>query len=173
MESKAEAMAMLREEFNRWEELLRGLSEEQLHVPLGPSVFSIKDSLAHLMAWQQLSIARLEAAKAGREPEYPDWSGGSDPDEQDVDLVNGRIFEIHKAESWPRVHQDWKDGYLRLLKLAEETPEGNLMDAKKYPWLKGYALLAILEGTYEHHQVDHLEPLLEWLRQRGLLKSAG
>jgi hypothetical protein len=65
------------------------------------------------------------------------------------------------------VHQVWRDGFLRLLELAAAIPEQDLLDTKKYPWLKGYALFDVLKGSYEHHHIDHLEPLQAWLQQGG------
>lgn len=71
MNDKAQIMAALREEFNRWEELLTGFSEEQITASNRIEKLSIKDIIAHLTAWQKISVARMEAARFDREPEYP------------------------------------------------------------------------------------------------------
>jgi len=163
---KKQMLTMLKEEFGRWEELLAGLTEAQITAPSLPASWSIKDVVAHLMAWQQVSITRLEAARRNQEPVFPGWLAGLDPEsEKALDQFNGRIYETHRAQPWSRVYQDWRDGFLRFLKLAEEIPEDELLDREKYPWLKGYALLAVLQGCYEHHHDDHLQPLLAqpWL----------
>ena len=171
MNDKKQHLALLKEEFNRWEELLAGMSEEQINVPLTPSTFSIKDTLAHLRSWQQISIARLEAAQLNQEPVLPTWLAGLDPEsEEDRDQFNARIYETYHRQPWSRVHQDWRDGFLRFLKLGEEIPENDLADTEKYPWLKGYSLFAFLQGSYEHHHDEHLVPLLAWLRQHGNMK---
>lgn len=166
MKDKTQIIRLLREEFNLWEELLSSLSEEQITTPYLSSDLSIKDVIAHLRAWQQVSIARLEAAQLNKEPVFPDWLTGLDPEsERDLDQFNSRIYEIYQEQSWSRVHQDWRDGFLRFLKLGEEIPEHDLYDTEKYPWLKGHPLFAVLQGSYEHHHDDHLEPLLAWIRQ--------
>jgi hypothetical protein len=171
MDEKQQMLARLREEFDRWEEVVAGLSEEQITTPHLPANLAIKDVLAHLMAWQQVSIARLEAAQQNKVPHFPKWLEGSDPEsEAELDQFNARIYGIHHPQSWSRVYQEWREGFLRFLKLAEEIPERDLLDTEKYPWLKGYALLAVLQGSYAHHHVDHLEPLLAWLRRHGELK---
>ena len=173
MNDKQQILTTLREEFNHWEELLASLSEEQITAPHLPSNLSIKDVMAHLRAWQQVSIARLEAAQLNKEPVFPNWLGGLDPEsEDDRDQFNARIYETYHQQPWSRVHQDWRDGFLRFLKLGEEIPENDLLDTEKYPWLKGYSLFAVLQGSYEHHHDDHLEPLLAWLRQHGNIKIA-
>jgi hypothetical protein len=163
----------LREEFGEWETLLSGLSEKQFHITLAPSTFSIKDTLAHLRAWQQVSIARLEAARLNFEPAYPDWSEGFNPDTQDVEILNARIYQANSQKSWSLVHQEWSDGFVEFLELAGQIPEDDIADTEKYPWLEGYTLLDVLQGSYDHHHIDHLEPLLHWLRMNGIVKSPG
>ena len=73
MNMKEHILTALREQFDRWEELLASLSDEQITAPHLMSDWSIKDVIAHLWAWQQISIARMEAAVLNREPEFPKW----------------------------------------------------------------------------------------------------
>ena len=75
MSEKQQILKLLSEEFDRWEAQLAGLSEAQITAPVLPPYLSIKDVIAHLMAWQQVSIARLEAAQANTAPVYPGWLG--------------------------------------------------------------------------------------------------
>lgn len=172
MNEKKQILRMLKEEFDRWEELLASLSEEQLIARHLPADLSIKDVIAHLRAWQQVSIARLEAAQLNRDPVLPDWLAGSDPEsEKDLEQFNARIHDSYRERPWSRVYQLWRDGYLRFLKLGEAIPEEELWDTEKYAWLKGYNLYAVLHGSYEHHHVDHLEPLRAWLQQQGNIQT--
>ncbi len=141
-----------------WEELLARMSEEVITAPRVPGEWSAKDTVAHLRAWQQVSIARLEAAHADAEPSLPDWLEGSDPNsDEELDHFNARIYAIYQHVPWSRVHADWKKGFIRFLDLAAATPDEVLMDAHKHLWLNGYSLLAVLQGSLEHHQ-EHLEP---------------
>ena len=168
MNDKQQILTTLREEFNRWEALLAGLSEEQITAPQLASNLSIKDVIAHLRAWQQRSVARMEAALHNREPEFPKWPAGLDPEsEGQPDQLNAWIYETYREQPWSSVHRDWRAGFLRLLELGEAIPEKDLLDAGRYPWLEGHPLSFILLASYEHHHVDHLEPLLAWIRQDG------
>jgi hypothetical protein len=173
MNDRERILTSLSEVFNRWEELLDSLPEAQIIAaqlpsdPVYPTPMSIKDVIAHLHAWQQVSIARLEAARLGAQPILPGWLEGADPEsEEEIEQFNARIYAANHALPWPQVYQTWRDGFLHFLELAEQVPEDELMDRQRYPWLNGYALFAVLEGLYEHHRIDHLEPLLAWLRQR-------
>jgi hypothetical protein len=174
MNGKQQILTTLREEFSRWEELLASMSEEQITAPHLPSSLSFKDVIAHLRAWQQRSIARLEAAVLNREPEFPRWPAELDPDsEDDPAQINAWIYETYREQPWSSVHQDWREGFLRFLELGEAIPEKDLLDAGRYPWMEGQPLSLVLLGSYEHHHEDHLEPLLAWIRQHGNMKIAG
>ena len=167
MNGKQQILTTLREEFSRWEELLASMSEEQITAPHLPSNLSIKDVIAHLRAWQQRSIARLEAAVLNREPEFPRWPAELDPDSEDDPVqINAWIYETYREQPWSSVHRDWREGFLRFLELGEGILEKDLLDAARYPWLEGHPLAFILLASYDHHQ-EHLEKLLAWLREHG------
>ena len=165
MNMQEHILTALREQFNRWEELLASMSDEQITAPLLPSNWSIKDVIAHLRAWQQRSIARLEAARLNREPEFPKWLPELDPDsEGNTDQTNAWIYETYREQPWSKVHQNWREGFLLFLQLGEGILEKDLLDAGRYPWLEGHPLAFILLATYDHHH-EHLEKLLAWLQQ--------
>jgi hypothetical protein len=165
MATKAELVQMLHDEFRQWESLLAGLSQEQITERPQPGARSIKDDIAHLWAWQRRSIARLDAARNQRDPEYPEWPVAGDPDADDhsPDAVNEWIFETNRDRPWPEVLSAWRNGFLRFITQAEATPEKDLLEKDKYAWLPGYSLADVLIGSYEHHHIDHLQPLLERL----------
>ena len=165
MNMKEHILAALREQFNRWEELLASLNEEQTTAPHFDFDWSIKDVIAHLWAWQQISIARMEGGTLDREPEYPQWIVSLGKDwEEDADRVNALTYETNREKSWSEMYQNWKNGFLRLLELGNQIPERDLLDGDRYPWLKGYSLAFILVASYDHHQ-EHLEKLLDWLQE--------
>lgn len=168
MNNKQQVMSQLAKVFKHWEALLTGLSDEQIMAQPSPTALSIKDVIGHLRAWQQVSIARLEAAQLNQEPVMPDWLAGLDPEsEEDLEQFNATIYATYQHQPWAQVHQLWRDGFRHLLGLAEAIPEDELLDTTRYPWLRGYALMDVLHGTYEHHLVDHLEPVLAWLHEHG------
>jgi hypothetical protein len=160
MNDQVRLIAALIEEFNRWEEFLAGLSEEQITSPLPSSNLSIKDVIAHLRAWQQVSIARLEAALFNNEPEFPAWLAGNPPElEENLNQYNEWIYQANREQPWSGIYQVWKEGFLRFLELAATIPENDLLEVGRYAWLKEYPLSAVLLGSYEHHH-EHLELLL-------------
>lgn len=161
---KEHILSALREQFDRWETLLVSLSDDQLTTPYLDDQWSIKDVMAHLWAWQQVSLARMEGGVRGREPDYPYWilSVGENW-EEDADGVNALTFARTREKSWSEVYEHWRNGFLRLLETGEGISEQDLLDGNRYPWLKGYNLAYVLIASYDHHQ-EHLEDLLAWLK---------
>ncbi len=167
MNMKEHILAALQEEFNRWEELLASMSEEQITAPRLPDQRSIKDVVAHLWAWQQRSIARLDAAVSGGEPGFPKWVADIDPDSDDsLDRTNEWIYQTYRELPWSSVHENWRKGFLHFIELGKAISEQDLL-AKEYPWFKGYSVSVVLVSSYAHHQVEHYEPLLAWLKEHG------
>ncbi len=148
-------------EFNAWEALLANLSEEQIAPPNRIAQLSVKDIVAHLTAWQQRSIARMEAAKQDREPFFLRWSADLDPnDEEDTDKINAWIYQNYRDQPWAEVHLAWKEEFLRFVASGEAFPEKDLMKPGRYPWLGDYPLSVVLVSSFEHHE-EHLQPLLK------------
>jgi hypothetical protein len=158
MDDKERALADLRAIYEQWKAFVARLREPELIEPL-PGGLSVKDVLAHLRAWQQVSIARLEAAQFGREPVMPGWPVGDPDEESQTDENNARIYATYRTQSWAEVYRAWRDGFLRLLALAETLPAADLLDRAKFPWLNGYAPIDVLRGSYEHH-CEHMEDLI-------------
>lgn len=158
MDDKTRALVALRAVFNQWKSLLAGLREPELTAPL-PGGLSVKDVAAHLRAWQLVTIARLEAAQSGRAPVYPAWASGDPDDEPATDRMNREIYDVWRARPWEEVFRAWRDGWLRVLALAEAVPADALTDPARYPWLNGHALIDVLWGCEGHHR-EHLEELV-------------
>ncbi len=160
MNDKHQILKRLEDQFNGWEELLAGMSEEQITARNLPSDWSIKDVIAHLWAWQQRSVARNEAALHNREPNYL-WGPAAfaDDPEEDVDQTNTWIYETNRDKPWRTMYADWRGQFQRFLQLTEQIPEKDLLDPQRYAWLEGYPLSASIQASCEHHE-EHLEQLL-------------
>lgn len=156
---KRRILAALREQFEQWDAVLARLSDEAVTAPLSSSSWTIRDVVIHLWAWQQRTIACMEAALDEREPSFPQWSADLDPDaEGNVDRINAWIAETHRDLSWSLAYRQWREGYLHLLNISEQIDERDLLDPSRYPWLDGRPLALILLATYDHHQ-EHGAPL--------------
>ena len=163
MNDKAKIIRMLRDEFERWEELLGGLSEEQIIEPKRMEALSIKDIVAHVTTWQEISVARMEAALDHREPVFPGWPAELDPDtDEDLDRINAWIYESRRVSALEGNPPGMEGEVSALDRIGGGVPEKDLMEVGRYAWIEGYALAAVLVSSYEHHE-EHLEALMELL----------
>jgi hypothetical protein len=163
MNEKTQIMAALRAEYERWDEILSGMSDTEAAVQVEPSDWSARDIVVHLWAWQQRSIARMEAALHDHEPEFPDWPTEFDPEApgQPHDL-NAWLYAQNRDKSWSQVYDDWQAGFQRFIKLGESIPEDDLFAVGRYSMLESYPLAAVLDASRKHHE-EHRKWLTEWL----------
>lgn len=173
MNSKQHFIDELAEIFNRWQVLLASLSEQQIHTPLVPSSWTVKDLVAHLWSWQQASVARMEAAIQDKAPNYPAWwvQRGPDP-EEDLDGTNALLFQLSKDKPWKQVYSDWKSQFMRYLELTEQVVEKDFLQPGRYAWMGKFALADSTNGSLDHHK-EHYEMLTKWLLEhRGIKPRA-
>ena len=162
-DNKAEILTKLRDEFAHWEALLPTLSAAQIMTPRAGAM-TLKDELAHLWAWQQISRAHVRAASAEQLPVYPTWPVEIVPvDEGDLTMINDWIMLTYRDQPWPRVYADWRAGFADFLAVSEALPHEALFTAGKYIWLGDHRLVDVLLGSYDHH-LEHRTDLMAWLR---------
>ncbi|MDK2980168.1 MAG: hypothetical protein PWQ55_515 [Chloroflexota bacterium] len=167
MSMQAHMLIALREQMHDWQVVLEGAAQERAVMPLAGSDWSLKDVVIHLWAWQQRSLARLEAALNGGQPQFPDWPKQYSPDtDPSVDGLNAWIRDTYKDRTWEQARADWLAGYQRLIELAGRFAQRDLFDDERYPWMDRYPLAAVLTGTYDHH-LEHTGQLRAWQKEQG------
>ncbi len=164
---KGQLIDMHENEFAQWESLLAGLSPAQIADPSLADGLSVKDTLAHLKAWQERTIARLEGALQGHAPHFPQWPVALTDEEtrESVDLANAWIFETQRDRPWADIYQEWRTGFLRFLELLRAIPEADLRPDGNLAWLAEYELLNSDTGAYDYHHAEHREGLEAWLHK--------
>ncbi len=163
MSGKNAIIRQLEDEYRLWLGMLEPMSTEQAE-EVQFEALSLKDKIAHLWAWQQRTIEKLQAAMEDREPEFPEWPAGLDPDrEEDLEPVNSWIYDSLKDKSWDEVLTDWENGFQIVIDLAGQIPEDALLEKGRFAWLGDGRLYDVLYGTYDHHHVEHLPDMKRWM----------
>ncbi len=160
MSMKSHILAAVREGFLEWDSFLTSMDEQQLIARSAPDAWSIKDDLAHIIAWMQRSNAYLTAAVEGSEPDLPVWIPGLIIDSAEkLDKVNDWIYAHFADWRWSDVYENWRAAYDQMMVSAEAIPEIAFIDGNRYPWSDGFSIAARLVSTYEHHK-EHFDPYL-------------
>ena len=116
-----------------------------------------RQTVIHLWAWQQRSIARMQAAVQGSQPVFPPWAAA---EEDDTQKANHNILQAYGDTKWALARRQWAGGYRHFMALGSAFDDLTFLDSGRYPWLEGYSLADVYLGSYEHHQ-EH------WLALNG------
>lgn len=160
---RPELLERLQDELGAWERLLAQLDDAALHAPRNAGRWSIRDVVAHLGGWQDVTLARLRAAARGGAPAFPTWRGGRSPaNRAELDAVNAALHAQRAGSPWEAVLTEWRAGYAELVTITARLGSDDLTEVGRFEGLPGYALTAVIEATVAHH-VGHRAGVRRWL----------
>ena len=144
------------------ENILAPLDEAQMIIPGVNGDWSIKDILAHLAAWQNYLLIRLQAAARNEVPAVQGIL--SDEDEGDaVDKINAGFYEENKSRPLEEVVSDFRTTFRQIVEVVQALSDEDLFEPMRFAWMKGNALWELVPGnTYGHYQ-EHTGSIQEWL----------
>ena len=148
-----------------WDSLLAEVGEERMDEVGVTEDWSFKDMAAHITAWRQRSLDRLEAAARGE----PDPASPVDPDSGTEDRMNADFYEANRDRPLQDVLQQSRETFTRLRDIVNQFSTEDLNDPGRVPWMDGEALgPAIVNGSYFSHLHEGHEPdIRAWLERRS------
>ena len=137
------------------EEVLAKVPEVDYFVPVFAGGLTLKDLLAHIVAWEQRMITWLGQAAEGILPDVP-------ASDEAVEKINAEIYLENKDASLEDVRKAFERSYQQALKIAEDTPEvvlfsENLIEGRERPYW-----ITVASNTWWHYK-DHYDDLTAWL----------
>jgi hypothetical protein len=156
MRTKAEQIAVIREDQQFWRDLAGEVGPDRYTEPGPMGEWSFRDMAGHLLGWRERTIRRLDAAGRG-EPEPADpWPA----EIEDVDAINDWIQARDAGRSPEELVARYDASYDRLIEILESIPEATLTDADAFPWI-GDALVNIPFTGHLHD--EHVATVRAWL----------
>ena len=152
--SKSEILAAIKQEWAALEQTLFRLSEEQMLTPGVTGSWSVKDTLAHIVAWEKVLIDRMEGILTGLPLKYPPIRNN-----EDVDQFNENAYLESRDRSISTVQLDFRAIYQGLLTLLEALDEDALTHPVPWDWASDDLRLwhIIIANTSDHYQEHRLE----------------
>lgn len=140
---------------------LEDLASDAMLRPGVIGLWSVKDVLAHLTAWEsELVTALAQLDKPTRVPEIVQI--------EDIDEWNDEQYRASARRSLQAVMDDFNGVHKHLLKEVESLDDKTLDDARKFSWMEGEPLwYLIAENAYWHEQ-EHAENIRKWREEQGL-----
>ncbi len=163
MMSKSQLLTRIEEERVFWERLLTEVGEERMEQPGATGNWTFKDVVAHLVMWRQRTIAQLEAAQRNQPPVPPLWPAFLD-EEKETEQINQWIYLTNQDRPLPDILNESRRQFQQLATLVEALPEQDLMDPKRFVWMKGQALGPAI-SSFGHLHEEHEPALRAWLAQ--------
>jgi uncharacterized damage-inducible protein DinB len=162
VQTKADLLHHLSADRAQLEQVITGLSEEELTKP-GPEGWSVKDHLAHIIAWEKSGLALLagedRAAALGVDKDLYEQQGEDDP-------INDVIYQQHKDQSLDDVLAEFRRVRAKTIEEVSKLSDEDLQrpnsdyDPSDPDDPETTVIRAIISNSTEH-DLDHLE----WIKQ--------
>jgi uncharacterized protein (TIGR03083 family) len=157
MTTRAELLQTIERERAAWRALLAEIGEERMQEPGPMGAWTFKDLTAHLLAWDERLLARIEAGPDGTPAPAPRPASL-----EGDDAINAWIQAHYRDRPLRDVLADMDGSYARLAALIEAMPEDQLLTPGRFDFMEGRALV---EGAFFGHLHEEHEPAIRaWLQ---------
>jgi len=160
--NKARLLAEIREGNALLEATLADLDEAQATQPGVVGDWSAKDTVAHILGWDQELARWLQIFARGETPDLPLVDGAWDWDA--IDRTNDRFVASYQGHSWERVLADHRLAIQSVLETVEALPEQVLLDAQHVAWRGDRPLSELILACTCRHYVGHITQLAQLAR---------
>jgi hypothetical protein len=147
--TKKKLLEDISKERDALEDYLRSLSPEHMLQPGIVGRWSVKDVLAHLVAWEQMFLGWYQTGQQGKIPLLPaqGFTWGQLP------ALNQQIYQRHRDQPLAKVRQQFKASYQKLFRLLQGLSEEELFSPGHYAWAGTHPLATyILPNTSSHYR---------------------
>jgi hypothetical protein len=109
--------------------------------------WSVKDVLAHLVAWEELFLSWYEAGLHGSIPD----TAPVGMSRKAMDALNQQIFIQHRQRSLEDVLSEFRASYRQVLATVQAVPEEDLFAEGRYAWTGKLTLADYIAGNTCNH----------------------
>lgn len=145
--NKAQLLSAIQHEHETLDKFLVTLTPDQLTHTSKITSCSIKDVLAHLLAWEQMCLGWYTAGLRGVAPPLPaegyNWA--------QIPALNRAIFERYHDRPLAEVLKQYRASYRQTLKTVQGIDEEDLFTPGRFAWTKKNALAAYFIGATSSH----------------------
>jgi hypothetical protein len=132
----------------RLDTALAGLSDEAMADRVD-EVWTRKDVLAHLEAWERRVVDLLERLRAGDQMS----------DRTETDELNARFYAADRDRPLADVRAGERLAYERMVAAIDGATDEELFDGSHFVWTEGDPLAGWFRGNGDEHWDEHLEQL--------------
>jgi uncharacterized protein (TIGR03083 family) len=160
--TRSQLLDEIETERKRLEANLAGLSDAEMVEPGACADWSVKDILAHLVAWEQLFLGWYAAGQRGETPKTP----APDLNWRQLDILNQRIYEQHRDQPLDDVRAAFAASYHDFVATVRAIPEEDLFAPNRFAWTGHWTLAAFVRGNSSSHYLWAKTLIRKWRKAR-------
>jgi hypothetical protein len=148
--NKTECLNLIATGWQTLNTTLDHLSDAQKLDPRLESGWSVKDTIAHLMAWESELLRWLTRGNQGLDPEVPKFT------DDYIHDFNARIFAENRNRSLIELQAAYRRTHDAVMGAVGALPD-NLADARLKVWRNGEIPWNLIEGNTYGHYPEHID----------------
>ena len=113
--------------------------------------WTVKDHVAHLVAWQRRLLSWFADDAAGRTPARPEPGHTFD----DLDALNARDYERARERTRGEILSDFQEAHLAIMRIVEWMTDEDLAAPERFAWL-GFPASHVIAGNSFGHYREHM-----------------
>ena len=162
-----ELVEMLQDGYRELFNLLEGLDESQMEIPMVQGDRSVKQLLAHITNWNKHGINWLESVYQDETPIMPVKSDNMDEIRIELAEQNAEVDARTLNRPVREVVEEYKETFAVVIEHVKKLEEKHLDSVFHYPWSKDPMTGRIVVLWRFWHQREHTKPIAEWLEKQG------
>lgn len=139
---------------------IEGLSPDAMRRPGAVGIWSVKDTLAHVAAWEAELVTALNQVENGQVPGIVDI--------EDIDAWNEEQYRLNVRRSLDAIRDDLTGVHRMLLRMLGDMDEKTLTDNRQFRWMEGEPLAYLVEENATLHEQEHAGDIRRWRDEQGL-----
>jgi hypothetical protein len=159
--SKAQLLQDIHTERRRLEKTLATLDAAELVREGVVGTWSVKDVLAHLVAWEKLFLAWYQAGVQGSAPATLPVGMGK----RAIDALNLEIYTQNQGRSLEAILEEFRASYRQILAVIEGIPESDMFGRGRFNWTGELALVDYIAGNTCSHYAWARSQISKWVKR--------
>jgi hypothetical protein len=161
--TKEELLARIERARAEWERVLVLVGEARMDATVDAEGKTVKDMIAHVMAYERWTAGIIAAGVRGSEPTPQELYDADQPppgfDTLDLDERNAAILAHYRDVPFTEIVASAERAITALVTAIEDLTEEQLSSPGAFPWTQGRPLLEILPAQSYEHYAAHLPEL--------------
>lgn len=160
--SKNDVIADVRAARAKLLQALEGLSDAQMLQVGAVGIWSVKDVLAHLVAWEAelvTTLSRLDQYKR---------AAPAIVEIEDIDAWNADQYRTNATRPLEAILEDFHGVHKHLIRALEDLDNRTLNDNRMWPWMEGEPLSYLVAENAIWHEEEHADDILAWRAEQGI-----